>query len=182
MKKIKKWIYSLALLTGILVMGCGGDDNDTETHEAHGVLTATVSGTAFTSDASEAKAVLTKGFGGGSKFSFFVQGKDKTLKRMINFTVLSDVEHVPGTFSIKLNNSNQAYYYENIDAASETAWISPDATNLDTDFSHGTVTLTEITSTRAKGTFTFSARESGGSSGRSISNGSFDVPLTRQGF
>ncbi|HOX82956.1 MAG TPA: hypothetical protein PLS08_07990 [Chryseolinea sp.] len=181
MKKLNHWIYAFILFLSVIAMGCGGSDSDTPEAQGDGIFTATVGTTAFTSSTSEAKAVHTKGFGGGDQYAFYVVGYDKTTKRMINFTVLSDVEHTSGVFSITLVSANQAYYYENKDAANEAVWISPDASNLDVDLSHGSVTLTEITSTRAKGTFNITTYKIG-EPNREITDGSFDVPLKRQGF
>jgi hypothetical protein len=180
MKSIQRITFLLFLTVTMLLSGCGGDDNDPQDGDGDGTFTATVAGTTITSNAAEARAVLTKN--SGALFTLYVQGWDIPKKRMINFFIYSTVVHTPGSFSFTSRNNTSAFYIENKESAGETAWISPDYGNTDLDLVQGTVTVTELTDTRAKGTFSFTAKEDGGASTRSITSGAFDVPLTRQGF
>jgi FlaG/FlaF family flagellin (archaellin) len=180
MKSVQRIYFLLLLIAAMLVGGCGGDDNDPQDGDGDGTFTATVAGTTITSNATEARAVLTKN--SGTLFTLYVQGWDIPKKRMINFFLYSTVVHTPGSFSFTSRNNTSAFYIENKESSGETAWISPDYSNTDLDLVQGTVTVTELTDTRVKGTFSFTAKEDGGASTRSITGGAFDVPLTRQGF
>lgn len=169
------WMVSVVLLTN-----CSDDDNN---DEGDGVFTAKYDGTNFTADRDEAKAVLTKGVGGSPDLiSFTVRGLDDDTDRMIYFSVFD--YDTPGTYSLTVASSNSAYYYENYVVGDEDeadVWISPDYSNLDEEMIHGTITVTEVSTSRAKGTFQFAAYQVGGVT-KHITEGAFDVPVTRQGF
>lgn len=184
MKNLNKQIFALILFTGLIVLGCSKKDSDPPIPDngGDGIFTATVSGNILTSDQDMAKAVHTYGYGGSDLYALVVSGVDETSQTSILFRIISTTEHQPGTFQITFISSNAAYYYENFETPTVVAWVAPDYTTTDLNFSHGTVSFTEITQTRAKGTFNFIARETPGTSIREITNGSFDVPLTRQGF
>ena len=185
MKHLQKIIFVLPFVMGTLFMSCGSDDDsDPQDIPEEGTFTATVAEASTTNYvANTSKAVLTKNSVGGSVlYSFYVEGKESSTNRLMDFFIYSETEHVPGTFTINVVNSNQAYYIEGYETPNDKAWIAPDYSNLDPAIIYGTIKITELTSNRAKGSFSFTAREDGGSSLRTVTNGTFDVPLTRQGF
>ncbi|MFA7274574.1 MAG: hypothetical protein WC044_11945 [Crocinitomicaceae bacterium] len=151
----------------------------------NGIFSATVSGAAFTPSSS--KVVHTKSsFGTSNLYSFYFESKNTTTNKMMDFFLYSTTEFTPGTYTITLSNSGQAYFFENKDLSNEKIWQAPKPASSDLTHIYGTVVITEITTTRAKGNFNYTTYSytglTGADSTRVITNATFDVPLTRQGF
>lgn len=182
-------VLSMALLS------CNKGDDDDNTPKPGGSGGTTCDNCSFSAKVAEAtttdysantaKAVWTKQtIGSGSAmYTFYVAGEDKTNKRMLHFFIYASAEHQAGmTYHFKPSSSNQGIYIENYSASGEKSWLAP-GSDPDMEKSFGTVTISEITATRAKGTFTFTAYENVTlATTRTVTSGSFDVPLTKQGF
>lgn len=165
----------------ILLAACGGDDDKKGGGgSGDGILTAAINADDFTADKDAAQAVLTNGAGGSNKISLMVTGENASTKQRISFTLYDYVEL--GAYQLRFGNSDLAYYYENIETVDEAAWISPDYSISDANVVQGTIAISEMTETRVKGTFSFTAREDGGDGIKEVTEGSFDLPLKRQGF
>lgn len=180
MKTFNKTIYILTLLTGTLLLSCGKSD-DREDLNIETFFSAKVDDENQPYESKTAKAVLTK-HTAGIPYTLYVEGKENYRLRNIKFTILSDTEPEPGVFIIKKYNNVEAVYIEDYGIPPQKYWMAPDDEGTDPDLSYGTINLTELTETRAKGTFNFNAVEDRGDTIRTITNGVFDVPLTRQGF
>lgn len=194
--KYTKTIFNVLIVallsTAFIACNKGDDDDNTPTPPGGGGGTA-CDNCSFSANVAEAsvssysattaKAVWTKqSMGGGTQYTFYVAGEDKTNKRMLHFFLYESTEHKTGTYQIKFSNSNQGIYIENYNASGEKGWLAPGPTS-DLEESFGTVTITDITATRAKGTFSFTAYENvTHATTRTVTSGSFDVPLTKQGF
>lgn len=190
MKQTKTIFKTLLLvLMHLSLMACDKGNGDGNPPAGEGcyncTFTASIAEAAVNSyNATTAKAVWTKKQISGSedRYTLYVAGEDKVNKRLLHFFLYSPTMHTPGTYAIKFSTSNQAYYIENYNASGEKSWVAPGpATDMEASF--GTVTVTEITATRAKGTFTFTAYEnSTHATIKTITDGNFDVSLTKQGF
>lgn len=196
MKNTRTILYAMTIIllsTSFLACDKGSDD-DNDPMSPGGVKGTTCDNCFFTATVAEAtvssysattaKAVWTKqsAGGGSSRYTFYVAGEDKTNKRMLHFFLYESAEHLPGTYHIRLSNGNQGIYIENYNASGEKSWLAP-GPSTDMEKSFGTVTLSEITATRAKGTFSFTVYENVTySTTKTLTSGSFDVPLTKQGF
>lgn len=167
-------------------IGCSreNDDNDDDNiPQNDGILTAVISGTSANFEADFAEAVFTKGVGGSANlYTLFVTGNEGNIDRNINFSVYTDGLTTTGSYPLKFTLNHVAYYHEDYDSDQPFSWISPDYSISDTSLVHGTITFTEITETRTKGTFEFTAKENLGTSIKTVTNGTFDVPLRKQGF
>lgn len=150
-----------------------------------GTFSATVSGSPFV--ATSSKAVLTKSnLGSGDNYTFYFESKNSSNNKMMDFFLYSSTEFTAGTYTITLGNAGQAYYFENKDQSNEKIWIAPKPASSNLTLSYGTVEITEITTNRAKGNFSFTSYSytglTGADSTRVVSSATFDVPMTRQGF
>lgn len=187
MRAFGKSIYVITLFIGIILISCGGsDDSDPpQNPPGAGTFTATVAEATTTNYVADiTNGVLTKtDMSGSEQYTFYVKGQETSTNRLIHFFIYTPTETVPGTYYLKVTDVNQAYYIENYDTSSAKGWLAPDYSDPDPNKIHGTVNITELTTDRAKGTFSFSAVEDvTGATLRTVTNGSFDVPLTRQGF
>lgn len=181
MKALKKFFMAAIFLLSLAVVGCGGDgDSEKTDDEGDGIFTAEIGAIEMTSRKSEARAVLTKHPVASSvSYSFYVQGLDND-KRMIHFTIRNATVHETGTHPISFISNNAAYYIENFDEPNTKVWLSPYGSDVNAEF--GEVIITEISENRTKGTFSFTAQEDGDATLREVTSGTFDVPMTRQGF
>lgn len=186
-KAIFKTIIITLLSTALFA--CNKEDDDDKKNPSGGncdncSFSATVTDASISSyTATKAKAVWTKkSVGSSPMYTFYVAGEDETNKRILHFFVYTSTEHQPGTYPIKLSNGNQGIFMEHYNASGEKGWLAPGPTT-DVEESFGTITITDITDTRAKGTFSFTAYENvNHSTTRTVTDGTFDVPLTKQGF
>ncbi|MCB9226326.1 MAG: hypothetical protein R2836_04600 [Chitinophagales bacterium] len=184
---MKKNLLSIVFICFALVFtnSCDNDGNDDDnTPQNDGILTAVVNeANPINFEADFAEAVFTKGVGGSSNlYALYVTGNEGSIDRNINFTVYTNGITTTGSYPLKFNLNHNAYYYENYGSDEPFAWLSPDYSNTDTAIIHGTITFTEITETRTTGTFEYTAKENLGTSIRTVTNGTFNVPLKRQGF
>ncbi len=180
MKTANKAIYTLTFLIITLFISCGNSD-DTEDSQIEPLFSAQVDNENQPYESKTAKAILTK-HTAGVPYTLYVEGKENYRLRNIKFTILSNTEPEPGVFIIKLYNNVRAVYFEDYGIPPQKFWVAPDDDGTDPDLSYGTINLTELTKNRAKGTFNFNAVEDRGDTIRTVTNGVFDVPLTRQGF
>lgn len=172
---MKRWIVLLMVLTLASFVACSDDDNpsrtndDDNTHD--GTITATVTGD-YTLD-----FACTTGYGlalhevpGEGSGSMHIQGP---------FTVGSDtymidiqIYHNPGTGTFD-------FAFPPVDA------VGSIGKNNTGNFSEsGSVTVTEASSSRLKGTFSFTAFRMEQGIGKvtvTVTNGTFDVPVIMEG-
>lgn len=184
---MKRSLFSILMCASVLftLVYCErNNDDDDDILQNDGILTATINEASTVNfEANYAEAVFTKGVGGSSNlYSLFVTGNENNIKRNINFSVYTEGITTTGTYPLKFNLNHIAYYFEDYGEDEPFAWISPDYSIFDTTLVHGTITFNEISITRTSGTFQFTAKEDMGTSTRTITNGTFDVPLRRQGF
>lgn len=158
------------LLLGLVVAvaGCGGSDDDGNPMGPgliNGTFTATVDGTAFSATTSVIAAYVsntlvitaTSGSGANAKsFSLTVQGVTGT-----------------GTFSL-VTAGSAATYSETTNSISQS-WLCASTQGS------GTVTLSQLSATKAVGTFTFIAPAntiSGATGTKAVTAGSFNITVT----
>lgn len=174
MKEVKR--VFIAILVMSMLIHCS-DDNE----EGDGIFTAKYDGVNFKSDKDEAYAILTKGVGDNTDvITLSVRGLNDKANRMIYFTIYAYTS--PETYLIASKAENHAFYYENYGETDLQTWSSPDYDNPDVGIIQGGITITELTAARVKGTFQFTAYQTTGGVAKQITDGSFDVPVTRQGF
>lgn len=185
MRHLQKFILVIPLIVGMLFMGCGGDDDSDPPENNNGILKATVAEASDTSfESSIATGQITKiNTGSFIQYTFLIEGEENGSKRKIGFSIISATEPVIGTSTFTVINGNLGVYIENFGTPTEMVWLAPDASDPDPNAIYGNVNFTELTTARAKGTFTFNAVENpSGATLRTVTSGTFDVPLTRLGF
>jgi hypothetical protein len=189
MKNFKNFYVGFVICLALSFVSCSDkDDNDndnTNYPSNDGVFTATVTEANTPSFQSNfGKAVWTKDYLGASNtFTLYLEGKQNSLDRQISIYLHSTVLHTPGTYELSLLSAQLAYFYEDFDQTTPKAWVCPFYGATDLNLSYGTVNLTSINDTRAIGTFSFTSYEEfPGTSLRTVTNGSFNLPVTKQGF
>ena len=173
-------------LLALAFIGCGKKDKDDPKSPAFdGSFSATVTGGSTPNfQANTGRAVLTNK-SGISLYTLYIEGVNKESKTAIISMARSESAITTGSYPFKYYEVHDAYFYENFDVSGTQAWLCPDRTISDTNLVHGTITFTEITQNRVKGSITFKARSDANNTSlsyRAISSGNFDLPMTRQGF
>lgn len=176
MKQVNRVFVAILMASTLMLVHCRDDDEE----EGDGIFTAKYDGVYFKSDKDEAYAILTKGVGGSADIiTLSIRGSDENAKRMIHLTIQPYTSTV--TYFVASKADNQAFYYENYGETNLQTWSSPDYDNPAIGIIQGDIIVTELTAARVKGTFQFPVFQAGGIT-KQITEGSFDVPLTRQGF
>jgi hypothetical protein len=172
MKTIKQFGLLLAMAITTLLTSCSGSDGGGESASL-GTLKAKVAGSNFTS--MSAATFATKQVV-GSTTTIIIQGSDasgKAIQLMLNGTNGS-----AGTFEISDTATISAigsYIEANISnpMASQT-WAAP----YENAGATGSITISEISDTNVKGTFTFTGKNQNGTDTKQITDGAFNVNFT----
>ena len=147
-------IYILSVL---LAAACSESDNSTP--DAEGIMIAVIDGTQWEANSQQNVIHVLSNF----------QLSGKNVGDQSTITILLTGVNGPGTYEIK--DGNSATFL----SESENTVFGTNDDNT------GTLTITSLTATRAKGTFSFDAENVlGGTAGTTISvrNGEFDVPVS----
>jgi len=160
------WRSALGALLLGAVVACGGSGGGGGgPPPGSGALTATIDGQAFASDASAATATVT-----ASAPGFYALAGTKST----NLTTISLALYnltVPGTYPLGVTG----VMFGGLASVSEAVptWLTP------LSGASGTVTVSTLTASRIVGTFAFTAAAPlDPTSTRTVTNGSFDLPVT----
>ena len=165
------WIGWRSALGAILlgaVAACGGGGGGGGPPPGSGALTATIDGQAFASDASAATATVAASAPGAYALS------GSKVISSTNFTRISLTLYnltVPGTYPLGVTG----VMFGGLASVSEAVptWLTP------LSGASGTVTVSTLTASRIGGTFAFTAAAPlDPTSTRTVTNGSFDLPVT----
>ena len=162
---LRSFLSGLALFGFLLIAGCdgGGPDSGIECDSGYtsdGTLTASTSDGAFRASCITVERNAIDGFVVGGFSSGEAGGVPQLIAVMGVSTGLPDV----GTYSIGDADDDFA-------GGSYELLADPPAGTFDNEAVSGTVTLSEVTATRIRGTFSFVTGQ-----GKSVSSGRFDAP------
>lgn len=168
MKTIKQ--ISIALVLALTTLSsCTSDSSSGGGSSASlGTLKAKVAGSNFTS--MTAATFATKNVAGGTT-TVIVQGSDATGK-VIQIAVMGSTV-AAGTYQISDSSISAYAYYSEINLGTMTSqtWAAP----YESSGNVGSITISEITDTNVKGTFTFTGKNETGSDTKQITDGAFNV-------
>jgi hypothetical protein len=164
MKTIKKLGFVLVLAVTTILTSCSSDSNGGGGSAAEGTLKAKVAGSNYTSMQAATFATSQSGM-------LIIQGSDATGKAIQLMVAANAV----GTYQISDDAGISAigsYTEANISnpSASQT-WAAP----YENSGAAGSITISEITATNVKGTFTFTGKNQAGTDTKAITDGSFNV-------
>jgi hypothetical protein len=174
MKTIKQFGIVFALTLTTLLSSCSSSDGGGGGGSAAlGTLKAKVAGSNFTS--MSAATFATKQVVGGTT-TIIIQGSDASGKAVQ--LILNGTDGTAGTFEISDTAGISAiasYIEANISnpMASQT-WAAP----YDGSGAAGSITISEITDTNVKGTFTFTGKIQNGTDTKAITDGAFNINFT----
>ncbi len=155
-------------LAGILA--CGGSGPAAPTGGGSGLLSATINGTAWSSQPQLIQAPTPQKEGHYPLYGAQLVG-NSTNGMQLNLVGIQG----PGTYPLGTAGGVSGGTIAVNEGSA--VWVTP------ISGAAGTVTITALTSTRAAGTFQFVAEPAPGSAGatgtRTVTNGKFDIPLTR---
>ena len=169
MKTIKQISFVLVLALITTLSSCSSDGGGGSASASLGTIKAKVAGSSFTS--MTAATFATKQVVGGAT-TIVVQGGDasgRTIQLMITGATTPT-----GTFEISDTASiaTIASYTElNLSTMTSQIWAAP----FDGSGATGSITITEVTDTNVKGTFTFTAKNQAGSDTKHVTDGAFNV-------
>ncbi|HNP33632.1 MAG TPA: DUF6252 family protein [Flavobacterium sp.] len=168
MKTIKQLSIVLVLALTSMLSSCSSDGDGGGSSASLGTLKGKVAGTNFTS--MTAATFATKVTAGGTT-TVIVQGSDATGKA-IHLMVMGTTV-AAGTYQISdASISTEASYTEiNLSTMSSTTWAAP----YESSGNVGSITISEITDTNVKGTFTFTGKNQSGTDTKQVTNGAFNV-------
>lgn len=163
MKSIKHLGLAIVLAVTTMVSSCSSsDDGGGGGSAAAGTIQAKAGSTNFKSLTQASWATSQGGM-------TIIQGSDATGKAI----QLMITGNAVGTYQISDSGiSNVASYTEvNLTNMSSKTWAAP----YEGSGNVGSVTITEITATAVKGTFTFTGKNQAGSDTKAVTNGAFNV-------
>ena len=170
LKKISTLILAIAFSTSFF--SCSGDDSGGNTggNAAEGTIKAKIGGSTFTSISQGTTAVKVAT---GGAYTITVQGTDLGGKQLQ--LILNGVDGETGTYEISQDATISAigtYTEVNTTTFESQTWAAPNGT----DAVSGSITISEITDTNIKGSFTFTARNQEDSNNvKEVTNGAFNV-------
>jgi len=174
MKTLKKIsILFLATVLSTSIISCSGDDggDPSPSPAVEGQITANVGGTNFASMTMATTAMKVET---GGAYTITIQGSDASGKNLQ--LILNGVDGEAGTFDIGVDTAISAigsYTELNIaNPADSQTWVAP----YENGGVSGSITISEISDTNIKGTFTFTARnQENAQDTKAITGGSFNV-------
>ena len=170
MKTIKQFGFALAIIFSLTLSSCGGsDDGGGGGSAANGTIKAKVGGTNFTS-MTQASFAYKQAI--GNAYMITLQGSTASGKAIQ--LILNGVDGQPGTYEISdtANISAVGTYTEiNVNTLTSQTWAAP----YDGSGAAGSITISEITDTNIKGTFSFTAKNQEGSDTKAVTNGAFNL-------
>lgn len=173
MKTLKKIsILFLATVLSTSAVSCSGDDdgNNVGPIAAEGTITASVAGANFTSIVQGTTAVKVAT---GDAYTITIQGTDLGGKQIQ--LILNGVDGETGTYEISNNAGITAigsYIEINTTTFSSQTWVAP----YENSGVAGSITISEISDTNIKGTFSFTARnQENTQDSKAVTGGSFNV-------
>lgn len=169
MKTIKQFSFALVLAVVTTLSSCSSDSSGGGGGSASlGTLKAKVAGSNFTS--MTAATFANKQVAGGTT-SIIVQGSDASGK-VIQIAVMGTTV-TAGTYQISDSSISAYAYYSEINIATMTSqsWGAP----YEGSGVAGSITISEITDTNVKGTFTFTGKNETGSDTKNVTDGAFNV-------
>ncbi|MES2410292.1 MAG: DUF6252 family protein [Bacteroidota bacterium] len=168
-KTIKQFGFALVLaLTTLSSCSSDSDGGVGGGSASLGTLKAKVAGSNFTS--MTAATFATKQVAGGST-TVIVQGSDASGK-VIQIMVMGTT--VPaGTYQISDSSisANASYSEINISTMTSQTWAAP----YEASGNVGSITISEITETNVKGTFTFTGKNQSGTDTKNVTDGAFNI-------
>lgn len=170
MKTIKQFGLALAIIFSLTLSSCGGsDDGGGGGSAANGTIKAKVGGSNFTS-MQIASFAYKQAI--GNAYMITLQGSDASGK--VIQLILNGVDGQTGTYEISdtANISAVGSYTEiNVNTMTSQTWAAP----YDGSGAAGSITISEITDTNIKGTFSFTAKNQEGADTKSVTNGAFNL-------
>lgn len=151
-------IVAVALFS-FLITSCSKDDSSTAPTASGGSMMASIDGSSWSS------SLITQATVQGGVLA--VAGQDGSV-RQIQLRVINYAGQ--GTYSLGSGNMHLATVV--------TGTTANDMYTANMVAGTGSIIVTESTSSRIKGTFTFTARNTAGGT-KSVTNGNFDVPISQ---
>ncbi len=171
MKTIKHFSFALVLALVTMLSSCSGDDSSSGGggSASLGTLKAKIAGSNFTS--MPAATFATKQVM-GSTTNFTIQGSDATGKAIQ--IMIMGTDGTAGTYEISDTAGISAiasFTQVNMATMTSTTWAAPyDASGV-----VGSITISEVTATNIKGTFTFTGKNQSGTDTKQVTEGAFNI-------
>lgn len=164
MKTIKHLSLALVLAVTTILSSCSSDSDGGGGNAAAGTIKAKAGSTNFTSMTQASFAMNQGGM-------LVIQGSDASGKA-IQLAIAGATE--AGTYTISDDNAISvigSYTEVNLSTFDSTTWAAP----YEGSGNVGTITISEITATTVKGTFSFTGKNQEGTDTKAVTNGSFNV-------
>lgn len=162
MKTFKNISFAIVLALTTILTSCSSSDGGGGGGAAAGTIKAKAGSTNFKSMTQASFAMRQGGM-------IIIQGSDASGKAI----QLMITGNATGTYQISDSGiSNIASYTEvNTSTFTSTTWAAP----YENSGNVGSITITELTDTAVKGTFTFTGKNQSGADTKAVTNGSFNV-------
>lgn len=164
MKTIKHLSFALVLAVTTILSSCSSDSNGGGGNAAAGTIKAKAGNVNFTSMTQASYAMMQSGM-------LVIQGSDasgKAIQLMLMGVSEAGTYTISDTAGISVIGS---YTEVNLSNFTSVTWAAP----YDGSGTVGTITISEITETTVKGTFSFTGKNQEGSDTKAVTNGSFNV-------
>lgn len=164
MKTIKHLSFAIVLAVTTILSSCSSDSNGGGGNAAAGTIKAKAGNVNFTSMTQASYAMMQSGM-------LVIQGSDasgKAIQLMLMGVSEAGTYTISDTAGISVIGS---YTEVNLSTFDSTTWAAP----YDGSGTVGTITISEITETTVKGTFSFTGKNQEGTDTKAVTNGSFNV-------
>ena len=174
MKTMKQFGLMLTMVMATLLSSCSSDDNGGGgSSAANGTIKARVAGSNYTTLQAASFAMKQQM---GSVYMITMQGSDASGKAIQ--LVLNGVPATTGTYEISQEATISAiasYTELNMnDPINSVVWAAP----YEGSGVAGSITISEITDTNIKGTFSFTGKNQEGTDTKAVTNGAFNLDFT----
>lgn len=173
MKTVKQFGLMLTMVLAAMLSSCSGDDNGGGGggSAAHGTITAKVQGASNFKSMEIASWAQKHAFSGGG-YMITIGGSDASGRTLQ--LILFGADGNTGTWTIGQDTNISAvgtYTEVNTSNFTSKTWAAP----YDDSGDVGSITITSITDTNIKGSFTFKGKNQDGTDTKSVTNGAFNV-------